>query len=143
MSILEYRKQSLGIIKKFKAEKWQDDFISIFFINSGNLWEFIIKDLIAENKQHTIEEIALKVSNHFNAYPEHYIWFCKNGMQGRYTKLYQNVDSATMFNRLIELLDNIYFKIQKGRDGDLKAIFNKIVNLLEDKGYRLRHKYPE
>ena len=134
MSILEYRKQSLGIIKKVKPEKWQDDFISIFFVNSGNLWEFIIKDLIAENKQHTIEEIALKVSNHFNAYPEHYIWFCKNGMQGRYTELYQNVDSATMFNRLIELLDNIYFKIQKGRDGDLKAIFNKIVNLLEDKG---------
>jgi len=134
MSILEYRKQVLGIIKKVKPEKWQDEFISIFFINSGNLWEFIVKDLIAENKQHSIEEIALKVSNHFNAYPEHYIWFCKNGMQGRYAELYQNVDSATMFNRLIELLDNIDFKIQKGRDGDLKTIFNKIVNLLEDKG---------
>jgi len=134
MSILEYRKQALGIIKKVKPEKWQDEFVSVFFVNSGNLWEFIVKDLIAENKQHSIEEIALKVANHFNAYPEHYIWFCKNGMQGRYTELYQNVDSATMFNRLIELLDNIYFKIQKGRDGDLKAIFNKIVNLLEDKG---------
>lgn len=134
MSILEYRKQVLGIIKKVKPEKWQEEFISIFFINSGNLWEFLVKDLIAENKQHSIEEIALKVANHFNAYPEHYIWFCKNGMQGRYTELYKNVDSATMFNRLIELLNNIYFKIQKGRDGDLKAIFNKIVNLLEDKG---------
>ena len=55
-------------------------------------------------------------------------------MQGRHTELYQNVDSATMFNRLIELLDNTHFKIQKGRDGDLKTIFNKIVNLLEDKG---------
>ena len=55
-------------------------------------------------------------------------------MQGRYAELYQNVDSATMFNRLIELLDNIYFKIQKGRDGDLKTLLNKIVNLLEDKG---------
>lgn len=134
MSILEYRKQVLGVIKRVKPEKWQDDFVSIFFVNSGNLWEFIAKDLIAENKQHAIEEIALKVANHFNAYPEHYIWFCKNGMQGRYAELYQNVDSATMFNRLIELLDNIYFKIQKGRGGDLKTIFNKIVNLLEDKG---------
>ncbi|OHB35550.1 MAG: hypothetical protein A2Y08_04430 [Planctomycetes bacterium GWA2_40_7] len=134
MSLLEYRKQVLGIIKKVKPEKWQDEFVSIFFVNSGNLWEFIAKDLIAENKQHSIEEIALKVSNHFNAYPEHYIWFCKNGMQGRYAELYQNVDSATMFNRLIELLDNIYFKIQKGRGGDLKTLFNKIVNLLEDKG---------
>ena len=134
MSILEYRKQALGIIKKVKPEKWQNEFVSVFFVNSGNLWEFIIKDLIAENKQHIIEEIALKVSNHFNAYPEHYIWFCKNGMQGRHTELYQNVDSATMFNRLIELLDNTHFKIQKGRDGDLKTIFNKIVNLLEDKG---------
>ena len=134
MSILEYRKQALGIIKKVKPEKWQDEFVSILFVNSGNLWEFIVKDLIAENKQHSIEEIALKVSNHFNAYPEHYIWFCKNGMQRRYAELYQSVDSATMFNRLIELLDNICFKIQKGRGGDLKSIFNKIVNLLEDKG---------
>src|SRR3990172_7277300 len=111
MSILEYRKQVLGIIKKVKPEKWQDEFISIFFVNSGNLWEFIAKDLIAENKQHSVEEIAIKVANHFNAYPEHYIWYCKNGMQGRYAELYQNVDAATMFNRLIELLDNIYFKI--------------------------------
>ncbi|HHT9138049.1 MAG TPA: transcription elongation factor GreA [Candidatus Wunengus sp. YC60] len=134
MSILEYRKQALGIIKKVKPEKWQDEFVSVFFVNSGNLWEFILKDLLAENKQRAIEEIALRVCNHFNAYPEHYIWFCKNGMQGRYTELYKNIDPATMFNRLIELLDNIYFKIQKGREGDLKLIFNKIVNLLEDKG---------
>ena len=60
--------------------------------------------------------------------------FVKMECRGRYTELYKNVDSATMFNRLIELLNNIYFKIQKGRDGDLKAIFNKIANLLEDKG---------
>ncbi|MDO8141451.1 MAG: transcription elongation factor GreA [Candidatus Brocadiales bacterium] len=134
MSILEYRKQALGIIKKVKPEKWQDEFVSVFFVNSGNLWEFILKDLLAENKQRAIEEIALRVCNHFNAHPEHYIWFCKNGMQGRYTELYKNIDPATMFNRLIELLDNIYFKIQKGREGDLKLVFNKIVNLLEDKG---------
>ena len=134
MGILEYRKQALGIIKRVKPEKWQDELVSIFFVNTGNLWEFIIKDLIAENKQHAIEEIALKVFNHFNAYPEHYIWFCKNGMHGRYTELYQNIDPATMFNRLIELLDNVCFKIQKGRNGDLKTLFNKIVNLLEDKG---------
>src|SRR3972149_556892 len=89
MSILEYRKQALGIIKKVKPEKWQDELVSVFFVNSGNLWEFIVKDLIAENKQHPIEEIALKVANHFNAYPEHYIWFCKNGMQGRYAELNQ------------------------------------------------------
>ncbi|MBI2470658.1 MAG: transcription elongation factor GreA [Planctomycetes bacterium] len=134
MSILEYRKQALGIIKKVKPEKWQDEFVSVFFVNSGNLWEFILKDLLAENKQRSVEEVALRVCNHFNAYPEHYIWFCKNGMQGRYTELYKNIDPATMFNRLIELLDNIYFKIQKGREGDLKLVFNKIINLLEDKG---------
>ena len=134
ISILEYRKQVLGIIKKVKPEKWQDEFVSVFFANSGNLWEFIAKDLLAEKKQHSIDEIALRVCNHFNAYPEHYIWFCKNGMQGRYAELYKNIDPATMFNRLIELLDNLYFKIQKGREGDLKLIFNKIVNLLEDKG---------
>lgn len=134
MSILEYKKQVLGIIKQVKPEKWQNEFVSIFFSNSSNLWEFIVKDLLAENKQQSTDEIALRVCNHFNAYPEHYLWFCKNGMQGRYAELYKNIDPATMFNRLIELLDNIYFKIQKGREGDLKLIFNKIINLLEDKG---------
>ncbi|KAB2833771.1 MAG: transcription elongation factor GreA, partial [Candidatus Brocadia sp.] len=85
-------------------------------------------------KHHAIEEVALKVFNHFNAYPEHYIWFCKNGMHGRHPELYKNIDPAIMFNRLIELLDNLYFKIQKGRDGDFKTNVNKIKNLLEDKG---------
>ena len=82
MSILEYKKQVLGIIKKVKRKNGKRNSFPYFFINSGNLWEFLVKDLIAENKQHSIEEIALKVANHFNAYPEHYIWFCKNGMQG-------------------------------------------------------------
>lgn len=134
INILEYRKRILGLIKQVKPEHWQDEFTSIFFVNSGNLWEFIIKELITENKQHAIEGIALKLFNQFNAYPEHYIWFCKNGMHGRYPELYKNIDPALMFNRLIELSDNIYFKIQKGRDGDLKAIITKIKNLLEDKG---------
>ncbi len=134
IGILEYRKQVLGIIKKVVPEKWQDKFVAIFFANSGNLWEHIIKDLIAENKLNAIEEIALRVFNHFNAYAEHYIWFCKNGMHGRYPELYRNIDPATMFNRLVELLDNTYFKIQKGREGDFKTLFNKIINLLEDKG---------
>lgn len=134
INILEYRKRVLGLIKQVKPEHWQDEFMSLFFVNSGNLWEFIVKDLIAEKKQHAIEMIALKLFNQFNAYPEHYIWFCKNGMHGRYPELYKNIDPALMFNRLIELSDNIYFKIQKGRDGDLKTIINKIKNLLEDKG---------
>lgn len=134
MDILEYRKKALDLIKKVKPENWQDEFVSLFFMNSGNLWEFIIKELITENKQPTVEGIALKLFNQFNAYPEHYIWFCKNGMQGRYPELYKHIDPALMFNRLIELLDNIYFKIQKGRNGDLKTITNKIQNLLEDKG---------
>jgi transcription elongation factor GreA len=55
-------------------------------------------------------------------------------MHGRHTELYNNIDPATMFNRLIELLDNLYFKIQKGREGDFKTTVNKIKNLLEDKG---------
>lgn len=134
IGILEYRKRILTLIKQVKPEHWQDEFISLFFVNSGNLWEFIIKEFIAENKQHAIEGTALKLFNQFNAYPEHYIWFCKNGMQGRYPGLYKNIDPALMFNRLIELSDNIYFKIQKGRDGDLKTIITKIKNLLEDKG---------
>ncbi|MEP9412015.1 MAG: transcription elongation factor GreA [Candidatus Brocadia sp.] len=134
ITILEYRKRILGLIKQVKPEHWQDEFTSLFFVNSGNLWEFIIKELITENKQHAIEGIALKLFNQFNAYPEHYIWFCKNGMHGRYPELYKNIDPALMFNRLIELSDNIYFKIQKGRDGGLKAIINKIKNLLEDRG---------
>ncbi len=134
INILEYRKKVLDLIKKIGPEKWQDEFASLFFVNDGNLWEFIVKELITENKQHTIEGIALKVFNQFNAYPEHYIWFCKNGMLGRYPELYKNIDPALMFNRLIELLDNICFKIQKGRNGDLKTAVNKIKNLLEDKG---------
>ncbi|MEK7291406.1 MAG: transcription elongation factor GreA, partial [Planctomycetota bacterium] len=69
-----------------------------------------------------------------NAYPEHYIWFCKNGIHGRYPELYQNIDPATMFNRLIELLDNVHFKIQKGRNGDLKILLNKVIALVEDRG---------
>ncbi len=132
--ILEYRKKVLELIKRVKSENWQYEFISLFFINSGNLWEFIIKEFIMENKQNAIEGIALKLFNQFNAYPEHYIWFCKNGMHERYPELYKNIDPALMFNRLIELLDNIYFKIQKGRDGNLKTLVNKIKNLLEDKG---------
>lgn len=134
MDILEYKKYVLDLIKKMKSESWQEEFVSLFFANSGNLWEFIIRELVAENKGHAIEEIALKLFNHFNAYPEHYIWFCKNGMYGKYSALYKNIDPATMFNRLIELLDNLCFKIQKGRDGDFKTIVNKIKKLLEDKG---------
>ncbi|MDQ1272443.1 MAG: hypothetical protein QG591_1073 [Planctomycetota bacterium] len=134
MDILEYKKHVLGLIKKIKSESWQKEFVSLFFANSGNLWEFIIRELVAEDKRHATEEIALRLFNHFNAYPEHYIWFCKNGMHGRHTELYNNIDPATMFNRLIELLDNLYFKIQKGREGDFKTIVNKIKNLLEDKG---------
>lgn len=134
MNILEYKKHVLGLIKKIKSESWQEEFVSLFFANSGNLWEFIIKELDAGNKHHAIEEIALRLFNHFNAYPEHYIWFCKNGMHGRNAELYKNIDPATMFNRLIELLDNLYFKIQKGREGDFKTVVNKIKNLLEDKG---------
>ncbi|MGQ3686119.1 MAG: transcription elongation factor GreA [Candidatus Loosdrechtia sp.] len=134
MNILEYRKQILCFLKEAKPEKWQEEFVSIFFTNDGNLWEFIVKELIAENKQNSLEELSLKIFNHFNAYPEHYIWFCKNGMCGRYPELYKNIDIAIMFNRLIELSDNIYFKIQKGRDGNLKTIANKIKNLLENRG---------
>lgn len=134
MNILEYKKYILGLIKKAKPEEWQEVFVSIFFINDGNLWEFIIKELIAENKNHSLEKMSLKVFNQFNACPEHFIWFFKNYLHGRYTELYQNIDPAIMFNRLIELLDNAYFKIQKGRDGDLKPIINKIKNLLEDTG---------
>lgn len=134
INILEYKKQILSLIKKVKPEKWPEEFISIFFITNANLWEYIIKELIAENKQHTLETISHKIFNQFNAYPEHYIWFCKNNMNGRYTELYRNIDPATMFNQLIELLNNLYFKIQKGRDGDLKTVSNKIKNLLEDKG---------
>jgi transcription elongation factor GreA len=134
MDILEYKKHVLGLIKKIKSESWQKEFVSLFFANSGNLWEFIIRELVAEDKRHATEEIALRLFNHFNAYPEHYIWFCKNGMHGRHTELYNNIDPATMFNRLIELLDNLYFKIQKGREGDFKTTVNKIKNLLEDKG---------
>ncbi|OHB48214.1 MAG: hypothetical protein A2099_00615 [Planctomycetes bacterium GWF2_39_10] len=134
MNILEYRKQALHLIKKAKPEKWQEEFVSVFFVNDGNLWEFIIKDLIAENKKDSLEAISLRVFNHFNAYPEHYIWFCKNGIHGRYPELYQNIDPAIMFNRLIELLDNVHFKIQKGRNGDLKILLNKVIALVEDKG---------
>ncbi len=134
IGVLEYRKRVLERLTKICPEKWQDYYVATFFVNGGNLWEFIVKELLAENKQPAIDEIAFKVYNHFNAYPEHYIWFCKNGMQGRYPELYRNVDPAVMFNRLIELLDNICFKIQKGRDGELKSIANKVLYLLEDKG---------
>ena len=134
MNILDYRKQALRLIKKAKPDTWHGEFVSIFFVNSGNLWEFIIKDLIAENKKDSLEAISFKVFNHFNAHPEHYIWFCKNGMNERYPELYQNIDPATMFIRLIELMDNMYFKIQKGRDGDLRTILNKALALAEDKG---------
>jgi len=134
MNILEYKKRSLSITKKIQPEKWQMEFVSLFFVNDGNLWEFIIKELISGNKQESLEGVAHKVFNQFNAYPEHYLWFCKNCMYGRFPELYQNADPATMFSRLIELLDNIYFKIQKGRDGNFKTIINKIKNLLEDKG---------
>ena len=103
-------------------------------MNDGNLWEFIVKDLTAENKQSAVEAITHKLFNQFNAFPEHYIWFCKNGMQGRFAELYQNIDPSILFCRLIELLDNMGFKIQKGRNGNLKTISNKIKNLLEDKG---------
>ncbi len=134
INILEYRKQSLGIVKKVLSEKWPEEFSAVFFVNDGNLWEFIVKDLTAENKQSNIEAITHKLFNQFNAYPEHYIWFCKNGMQGRFAELYKNIDPASLLCRLIELLDNIGFKIQKGRNGNLKTISNKINNLLEDKG---------
>lgn len=134
ISILEYKKYVLDLMKTVRQERWQEEFVRVFFINSGNLWEFIVKELITENKHPAIEEVAVKMFNHFNAYPEHYIWFCKNGMHGRYPELYKNIDPAIMFNRLIELLDNLYFKIQKGRDGDFKSSVNKIKNLLEDKG---------
>ena len=49
----------------------------------------------------------------------------KNGMQGRFAGLYQNIDPSILFCRLIELLDNMGFKIQKGRNGNLKTISNK------------------
>ncbi|NUO07578.1 MAG: transcription elongation factor GreA [Candidatus Brocadia sp.] len=134
MTLLEYKKEVLDVMKRVKPENWQDEFVSLFFVNNGNLWEFIIKELTNNNRQYAVEGIALKIFNQFNAYPEHYIWFCKNGMHGRYTELHKSIDPATMFNRLIELLDNIYFKIQKGRNGVLKSLANKIKNLLEDKG---------
>lgn len=134
INILDYRKQALGIVKKVSAEKWPEEFSSVFFMNDGNLWEFIVKDLTAENKQSAVEAITHKLFNQFNAFPEHYIWFCKNGMQGRFAELYQNIDPSILFCRLIELLDNMGFKIQKGRNGNLKTISNKIKNLLEDKG---------
>lgn len=134
IGILEYKKYILDLSKKVRQEKWQEEFARLFFINDGNLWDFIIKELIIENQQHAIENVALKVFNHFNAYPEHYIWFCKNCMHGRYSELYKNIDPGIMFNRLIELLDNLCFKIQKGRDGDFKTSVNKIKNLIEDKG---------
>lgn len=134
VTIVEYKKLLLSITKKVKPDCWQEDYISLFFTSNSNLWEFIVKDLIAERKQHALEGLSHKVFNQFNAYPEHYIWFCKNGMQERYKELYKNIDPAIMFNRLIELLDNMHFKIQKGRDGDFKAIVIKIENLLADKG---------
>ncbi len=134
INILDHRKQALCIVKKVLAEKWPEEFSSVFFTNDGNLWEFIVKDLAAENKQSAVEAITHKLFNQFNAFPEHYIWFCKNGMQGRFAELYHNIDPAALLCRLIELLDNMGFKIQKGRNGNLKTISNKIKNLLEDKG---------
>ncbi|MFO0793527.1 MAG: transcription elongation factor GreA [Candidatus Brocadiaceae bacterium] len=140
MTILEYKKLLLSMAKKVKPDLWHGDYMALFFTDNSNLWEFIIKDLISEQKQVALEELSHKVFNQFNAYPEHYIWFCKNGMQERYPELYKNIDPAIMFNRLIELLDNMHFKILKGREGDFKAIVNKIENLLADKGseYALR-----
>ena len=35
MSILEYRKQALGIIKKVKPEKWQNEFVSVFLLTAA------------------------------------------------------------------------------------------------------------
>ncbi|MCF6159530.1 MAG: transcription elongation factor GreA [wastewater metagenome] len=134
ISVLEYKKQLLLLMKELRPETWQEDFVSVFFTNDGNLWEFIMKELIAENKQNVAGKISLNIFNQFNAYPEHYIWFCKNGMQDRYPELYKDIDPAVMFNRLIELSDNIYFKIQKGRDGNLRTLTNKIKNLLESRG---------
>jgi transcription elongation factor GreA len=134
IDLLEYKKQTLRIIKKLKSERWAEEFASVFFSNSGNLWEFIIKEFIKWNERKALEGLAYKVFNQFNAYPEHYIWFCKNAMNSRNAELYENIDKAILFKRLIELHDNIYYKIQKGRDGNLKAIINKIAKLLEDGG---------
>ncbi len=134
INILDYRKQALGVVKKVLVEKWSEEYPAVFFVNDGNLWEFIVKDLIAENKKSAIEAITHKLFNQFNVFPEHYIWFSKNGMQGRFAELYHNIDPSTLFCRLVELLDNMGFKIQKGRNGNLKTISNKIKNLLEDKG---------
>ena len=134
IDLLEYKKQTLRIIKKLKSERWAEEFASVFFSNSGNLWEFIIKKFNKWNERKALEGLAHKVFNQFNAYPEHYIWFCKNAMNSRNAELYENIDQAIIFKRLIELHDNIYFKIQKGRDGNLKAIINKIAKLLEDGG---------
>lgn len=134
IDLLEYKKQTLRIIKKLKSERWAEEFASVFFSNSGNLWEFIIKKFIKWNERKALEGLAHKVFNQFNAYPEHYIWFCKNAMNSRNAELYENIDQAIIFKRLIELHDNIYYKIQKGRDGNLKAIINKIAKLLEDGG---------
>jgi len=134
INILEYRKHVLDLVKKVLPEKWPEEFSAIFFTNDGNLWEFIVKYLAAEKKQTATEAITHKLFNQFNAFPEHYIWFSKNGMQGRFAELYQNIDPAALLARLIELLDNLGFKIQKGRNGNLKTISNRIKNLLEDKG---------
>ncbi|MDR4508426.1 MAG: transcription elongation factor GreA [Candidatus Brocadiaceae bacterium] len=134
MMVLEYKKQTLAFVKEALSDKWQDLFASFFFTAGSHLWEFIMKELIAGNKQDSIEGILHKIFTQFNAYPEHYIWLCKNIMSGKYPELYRNIDSTSIFIRLIELSDNIYFKIQKGQEGDLKSTFNKILNLLEEKG---------
>ncbi|WP_347274007.1 transcription elongation factor GreA [Candidatus Kuenenia sp.] len=139
--ILEYKKHVLNRIKKIYPEHWQDEFVSIFFDQSSHLWEFIIKELINENRQGALNNVSQKIFSQFNAYPEHYFWFCKNNFYGRFPDLYANINSGTLFIQLIELINNIYFKMQKGRDGNIRSIFNKIKGLLEEKGtdYAINH----
>ena len=132
--ILEYKKHVLHRIKKIYPEHWQNEFASLFFDQNSHLWEFIIKELINENKQGALNNVSQKIFSQFNAYPEHYFWFCRNNFYGRFQDLYANINSGTLFIQLIELINNIYFKMQKGRDGNIRSIFNKIKGLLEEKG---------
>ncbi|MCF6149321.1 MAG: transcription elongation factor GreA [Candidatus Kuenenia sp.] len=141
ISILEYKKHVLSIIKKIYQENWQDKFVCLFFDQTNQLWEFIIKELLNDDMQDTLNSLSQKLFSHFNAYPEHYFWFCKNNFYGRFPNLYANIDSGTLFIQLIELINNIYFKMQKGRDGTIRSTFNKIKGLLDEKGtdYALNH----
>ncbi|MBM4054730.1 MAG: transcription elongation factor GreA [Planctomycetes bacterium] len=139
--ILEYKKHVLGIIKKIFPESWQNKYVDLFFDQSSHLWEFIVKELVNDNMHDALNSLSQKVSLHFNAYPEHYFWFCKNNFFGRFPNLYANINSGTLFIQLIELINNIYFKMQKGRDGNIRSTFNKIKGLLDEKGtdYALNH----